>query len=64
MLILIIFILLYFLISAYSGRRLTPQGQRDLDRIAGQVSYFNTLFLKKNCYSIESFLSVFHSLLL
>ncbi|MGH0192617.1 UNVERIFIED_CONTAM: hypothetical protein FKN15_020019 [Acipenser sinensis] len=22
------------------GRRLTPQGQRDLDRIAGQVSLF------------------------
>lgn len=25
------------LTRAYSGRRLTPQGQRDLDRIAGQV---------------------------
>lgn len=24
----------------YSGRRLTPQGQRDLDRIAGQVGYW------------------------
>lgn len=27
------------LTCAYSGRRLTPQGQRDLDRIAGQVGY-------------------------
>lgn len=26
-----------FLTCAYSGRRLTSQGQRDLDRIAGQV---------------------------
>lgn len=26
-----------FFTCAYSGRRLTPQGQRDLDRIAGQV---------------------------
>lgn len=32
---------------AYSGRRLTPQGQRDLDRIAGQVGCWtlNTLDL-------------------
>ena len=27
-------------VYAHSGRRLTPQGQRDLDRIAGQVGGF------------------------
>jgi hypothetical protein len=26
-----------FCFSLYRGRKLTPQGQRDLDRIAGQV---------------------------
>lgn len=36
---------------AYSGRRLTPQGQRDLDRIAGQVGCLtlSTLDLSRFC---------------
>lgn len=47
-------ILLYQLISAFScffkisGRRLTSQGTRDLDRIAGQVRNSFIVFLKKN----------------
>lgn len=46
-------ILLYQLISAFScffkisGRRLTSQGTRDLDRIAGQVRNSFIVFLKK-----------------
>lgn len=41
------FYFLFYQPCAYSGRRLTPQGQRDLDRIAGQVGCWtlNTLDL-------------------
>lgn len=35
---------IFYQLCAYRGRRLTPQGQRDLDRIAGQVLDLILLF--------------------